>query len=80
MDLFKSAATTKRSLVITWLHSVNMARSMSNVVCLVTLFLFVTVSFADNDDHGLDAISYDKDSFQSAITEKKHFVMFFAPW
>ena len=57
-----------------------MARSMSNVVCLVTLFLFVTVSFADNDDHGSDAISYDKDSFQSAITEKKHFVMFFAPW
>ena len=57
-----------------------MARNVSNVVCLIALYLFVTVSQADNDDHGSDAISYDRDSFQSAITEKKHFVMFFAPW
>ncbi|XP_076437915.1 thioredoxin domain-containing protein 5-like [Babylonia areolata] len=57
-----------------------MAAHTANVVCLAFLFVLVSVSFADNDDHGSDAVSYDKDTFQSAIGEKKHFVMFFAPW
>ena len=56
-----------------------MAAYGSFVVCLVSLFLLAAVSNAD-DDHGADAISYDKETFQSAIAEKKHFVMFFAPW
>ncbi|KAK7092122.1 thioredoxin domain-containing protein 5 homolog [Littorina saxatilis] len=56
-----------------------MALTARNVVCLVCLFLTLTLSFAD-DEHGADAVSYDKETFQSAITQKKHFVMFFAPW
>nr|DAC80631.1 TPA_inf: thioredoxin domain-containing protein 5 [Conus magus] len=55
-----------------------MAANTAHVVCLITLFILVCVS-CDND-HGSDAISYERDAFQSAINDKKHFVMFFAPW
>ncbi|KAL8570009.1 hypothetical protein ACOMHN_056441 [Nucella lapillus] len=57
-----------------------MAGNLHRVVCLASLLVFVSLSLADNDDHGSDAVSYDKDTFQSAIGSKKHFVMFFAPW
>ncbi|KAK7483138.1 hypothetical protein BaRGS_00025634 [Batillaria attramentaria] len=49
------------------------------IVCLALIFT-CAISSAEDDDHGADAVSYDKESFQSAISEKKHFVMFFAPW
>jgi hypothetical protein len=49
------------------------------IVCCIALFLTISSAFAD-DDHGSDAASYDKDTFESAVKTKDHFVMFFAPW
>ena len=34
----------------------------------------------DDDEHGQHALSYDSDTFKEEITEKPHFIMFYAPW
>lgn len=56
-----------------------MALSYFHVVCLM-LSVLSFILLADSDDHGADVVNYDRDTFQSAITDQKHFVMFFAPW
>ncbi|PVD32417.1 hypothetical protein C0Q70_07851 [Pomacea canaliculata] len=56
-----------------------MALSYFHVVCLMLSVLSFILP-AESDDHGADVVNYDRDTFQSAITDQKHFVMFFAPW
>lgn len=48
------------------------------VICLSVLF-FVQNIIADND-HGENAVVFDKESFDSAVEKERLFVMFYAPW
>ena len=44
-------------------------------------WIFLSVLFLGTfADHGENSVSYDQESFENAVTQKKLFVMFFAPW
>ena len=53
---------------------------MKNLLVVIGLFLSVFILYTVADDHGENSVSYDKDTFEKVVTEKKQFVMFFAPW
>ncbi|CAL1537590.1 unnamed protein product [Lymnaea stagnalis] len=58
-----------------------MAESFVLILCLCMVSLFF-ISQADdlNDDHSINAISYDGDTFGPGLAKKRNFIMFYAPW
>ncbi|WAR16380.1 TXND5-like protein [Mya arenaria] len=44
------------------------------------LFLALAIVYVRTDDHGENAVDYNKESFDSAVAKERLFVMFFAPW
>lgn len=53
---------------------------MKNQFIVIFFFLSGFVLYISADDHGENAVSYDKESFEKVVTQKKQFVMFYAPW
>ena len=53
---------------------------MKNQFIVIFFFLSGFVLHISADDHGENAVSYDKESFEKVVTQKKQFVMFYAPW
>ena len=46
---------------------------------ILVVFAAISCCFAD-DDHGKNAPLYTTDNFKDEVSNKPHFVMFFAPW
>ena len=53
---------------------------MKKIFSVIGFILSGLVLYTAGDDHGENSISYDKESFEKVVNEKKQFVMFFAPW
>ena len=47
------------------------------IIFLLSLLVLGTIA---DDDHGKDVVNLVKDTFDTEVAKKPHYIMFFAPW